>query len=103
MHLPIDARTIRPQWQDHVMDELKLLESLGLALPGPAYLFGMILFSVIGLAAYRYGKRAASAAARWLGIALMLYPYAVSETWLLYLVGTLLCIAWVVVHRRLHG
>jgi hypothetical protein len=85
------------------MDGLKLLEALGFTLPGPAYLFGMIVFSVVGLAAYRHGRRTASAAARWLGIALMLYPYAVADTWLLYLVGTLLCIALAVVYSRQQG
>jgi hypothetical protein len=39
------------------MDELSTLQSLGLTLPTPAYLFGIILFSVIGIAAYRYGKK----------------------------------------------
>lgn len=28
---------------------------------------------------------------RWIGLALMLYPYAVSDTRLLYLVGAALC------------
>jgi len=27
----------------------------------------------------------------WLGVALMLYPYAISRTWLLYAVGLALC------------
>ncbi len=30
------------------MDELKTLESLGFTMPSPTYLFGMILFSVLG-------------------------------------------------------
>jgi len=32
-------------------------------------------------------------------VALMLYPYAISETWLLYAVGTALCVG-VYVYRR---
>jgi hypothetical protein len=28
-----------------------------------------------------------------MGVALMLYPYVISETWLLYLVGAALCAA----------
>ncbi|MEW5904294.1 MAG: hypothetical protein AB1722_08140 [Pseudomonadota bacterium] len=40
------------------MDELQTMQSMGLTLPSPAYLFGMLLFSVIGFAAYRYGKKA---------------------------------------------
>ena len=75
------------------MDELKALESLGFTLPTPAYIFGAILFGVIGIAAYRYGKKTSVATTRWLGIALMFYPYAISETWLLYVVGAALCAA----------
>jgi hypothetical protein len=37
------------------MDELKNLESMGLTLPSPAYLFGAIFFGIIGLATYRFG------------------------------------------------
>ena len=74
------------------MDELKALEGMGLTLPSPAYLFGVILFGVIGYATYRYGKKTSFGAAKWVGIALMLYPYAVSETWLLYAAGTGLCL-----------
>jgi hypothetical protein len=75
------------------MDELKALESLGFTLPSPAYIFGAILFGVVGIAAYRYGRKTSVAATRWLGIALMFYPYAISETWLLYVVGATLCAA----------
>lgn len=74
------------------MDELKAVESLGLTMPTPAYLIGAILFSIIGYAAYRYGKRAEAATTKWLGVAIMLYPYAISETWQLYAVGAVLCI-----------
>lgn len=74
------------------MDGLKTLESLGFTLPGPAYILGAILFSIIGYAAYRYGKKASLGIPKWIGIALMLYPYAVSETWLLYAVGGGLCL-----------
>jgi len=73
------------------MDELKTIEDMGFTLPSPAYLFALILFGVIGFAAYRYGKKASLPAIKWLGVALMLYPYAVSETWQLYAVGLALC------------
>lgn len=73
------------------MDDLKTLETMGFSLPSPAYLFGLILFGLIGYAAYRYGKKGSLQTVKWLGIALMLYPYAVSETWQLYLVGVMLC------------
>jgi hypothetical protein len=74
------------------MDELNTLQSFGFTLPGPAYIAGAILFGIIGYAAYRYGKKAGLNTPKWIGIALMLYPYAVSETWLLYVVGGGLCI-----------
>ncbi|MDD4882450.1 MAG: hypothetical protein PHX10_12800 [Gallionellaceae bacterium] len=72
------------------MDELNTLQSLGLTLPTPAYLFGIILFGVIGFAAYRHGRKNGLKKAKWLGIALMLYPYVVSDTGLLYVVGVAL-------------
>jgi hypothetical protein len=82
------------------LDDLDTLESLGFSLPTPAYLFGMILFGVIGIAAYRYGKKASRPPARWIGLALMLYPYLVSDTWLLYLTGTSLCAGLYWIARR---
>lgn len=75
------------------MDELNAMESLGLTLPSPAYIFGAVLFGIIGIAAYRYGKKAGLPVPKWLGIVLMLYPYGVAETWMLYGVGTGLCVA----------
>ncbi len=75
------------------MNDLNNLASLGLTLPSPAYLFGLILFGLIGFAAYRYGAKAALAKPKWIGISMMLYPYAVSQTWLLYAVGSGLCVA----------
>jgi hypothetical protein len=38
---------------------------------------------------------------KWIGVALMLYPYVVSETWVLYGVGVSLCVA-LYVYRK-HG
>ncbi len=73
------------------MDEINTLGTLGLVLPSPAYLFGLIFFGIAGYAAYRYGRKAALAKPKWIGIAMMLYPYAVSETWQLYAVGVGLC------------
>jgi hypothetical protein len=75
------------------MNDLGSLQSLGFTLPTPAYLFGIILFSLVGYAGYRYGKKTERPTVRWLGLALMLYPYVVSATWLLYLVGGGLCAA----------
>ena len=75
------------------------IETLGLAMPSPAYLFGLLLFSIIGFAAYRYGRKASATAIAWLGVALMLYPYAVSETWQLYAIGAALCAGLYVARR----
>jgi hypothetical protein len=73
------------------MDEIAALQSLGLELPSPAYLFGAILFGILGLAAWRLGRNRGRRASMWLGVALMLFPYLVSRTWLLYAVGMALC------------
>lgn len=81
------------------MDELKNLQSTGLTLPSPAYLFGAILFGIIGFAAYRYGKKASDRVTKWGGIALMLYPYAISETWQLYAAGLGICIGIYILRR----
>ncbi|CAN5754119.1 hypothetical protein BH11PSE8_BH11PSE8_07180 [soil metagenome] len=75
------------------MDELNALQSLGLTLPSPAYIVGAVVFGLVGIGVYRHGKRVARPRTRWLGVALMLYPYAVSPTWLLYVVGCALCVA----------
>ena len=55
------------------MDELKTLETMGFTMPTPTYLVGMILFSLVGYAAYRYGKKASNSSVLWIGVALMLY------------------------------
>ena len=74
------------------MDELKTIESLGFTIPSASYIVGALFFSIIGYAGYRYGKKAELDRPRWIGIALMLYPYAISETWLMYAVGAALCV-----------
>jgi len=81
------------------VEELKALQSLGLTLPSPAYIFGAVLFGLIGFAAYRHGSKKGRPRSKWLGVALMLYPYLISSTWLLYLVGVALCAA-VFLERR---
>jgi len=75
------------------MDNLQTLQLLGISLPSTAYIVGAVLFGLLGIAAYRYGKRAGRPRSKWLGVALMLYPYAIPQTWLLYLVGVALCAA----------
>jgi len=73
------------------MDTLGALQSLGLELPSPTYIVGAIVFGLIGWVAFRRGRKLERPRTRWLGLALMLYPYAISNTWLLYGVGAALC------------
>ena len=69
------------------MNELKALESMGLVLPSAWYILGAILFGIVGLLAFRRGRKRKQAHLLWTGLALMLYPYAISETWLLWILG----------------
>jgi len=68
---------------------MSALSPLGLELPTPAYLAGMILFGIVGYLAYRRGRNANRPALKWAGIAVMLYPYAIPQTWLLWVIGAL--------------
>lgn len=70
---------------------LAALQTLGLELPGPAYIVGAIAFGLVGLWAFRQGRKNAQTRTLWLGIALMVYPYAVSDTVLLYGLGAAMC------------
>jgi hypothetical protein len=60
-------------------------------LPSPANLFGSVMFGIFGFAAYRYGKKSGNFNPMMLGVALMVYPYFISQTWLLYAIGVALC------------
>lgn len=82
------------------MNELKALESLGFSLPSPLYILGALVFGIAGIAAYRYGKKASLPVPKWIGVALMLYPYAISSTWLLYAVGAALCLGLYIYSQR---
>ncbi len=66
---------------------------MGLSLPTPAYLIGAILFGLIGLSAWRWGRVRENQHVKWLGVALMFYPYAVPNTALMYVIGAALCAA----------
>lgn len=61
-------------------------------MPSPAALFATVFFGAIGMAAFIFGKKSS----RWqplaFGVALMAYPYFVSQTWLLYVIGCALCV-----------
>ena len=76
------------------MDDLDAMQSLVPSLPGPVYILGAVCFGLVGLAAYRSGKRSERQFIKWIGIVLMVYPYAVSEVWALFAVGTALCLLW---------
>jgi len=55
-----------------------------------ANLFAQILFGAIGLAAFVYGKKQSSFKTMLLAVAIMGFPYVVSETWMLYAIGGVL-------------
>jgi hypothetical protein len=76
-----------------MQNELDLLETLGFTWPSPAYIVGLILFGIVGIYAYYVGKHRQRPRTKWLGVALMLYPYVVSNTWALYGIGVALCVA----------
>jgi hypothetical protein len=82
------------------MNDLGVLQLLDLTLPSPTYIVGAIAFGLIGVAAFRDGKRAGRQRTRWLGIALMVYPYAISQTWALYVVGAALCVGLLADRRQ---
>jgi hypothetical protein len=76
------------------MNELRALESMGLTLPSPAYILGSIIFGIFGYIAFRHGRKSSKIDMTIAGVALMVYPYAVSETWMLWAVGVALT-GWV--------
>jgi len=86
-----------------LVEELAALQTLGLELPSPAYIFGAIVFGLIGLAAFRYGRKRQRGTMVWLGVALMAYPYVISRTWMLYAVGIALCAGIYFDHVRSGG
>ena len=62
-------------------------------MPSAAALFGSLIFGVVGIAAFRYGKKSAMFMPMILGIVLMVFPYFVPQTWLLYTIGSVLTFA----------
>ena len=59
-------------------------------MPSPAALFASLIFGVIGIVAFRYGKKHTLFMPMLLGIVLMAFPYFVPETWMLYAIGVVL-------------
>ena len=74
------------------MNELRQLESLRRVLPTPLYMVGAVLFGILGYIAFRRGRKTAKRTLIWTGIVMMLFPYLVPETWLLWLLGVVLCV-----------
>ena len=60
-------------------------------MPEPAALFGIILFGSIGFAAFIYGRKSRRPKPLVLDVGLKVFPYFVSQTWLLYTIGAVLC------------
>jgi len=59
-------------------------------LPSPAVLFWSIVFGAIGLGYFMYGKKQAAIVPMICGVALMVYPYFVSNTIVLVVIGVVL-------------
>ncbi|MEO6186811.1 MAG: hypothetical protein ABIP38_10630 [Steroidobacteraceae bacterium] len=78
---------------DAVREALALLESMGVTLPTPAYLCGVLLFGTAGMVLFWQGRRRRNTKVKWIGLALMLYPYVIWGTVPVYVVGAALCIA----------
>ena len=62
-------------------------------MPDPSTLFVIIVFSAVGLAAFRRGKRESNIICLLLGIALMVYPYFVQGLALNAIIGAALSAA----------
>ena len=60
--------------------------------PSPAALFASLLFGAIGLGAFIYGKKMVLYKPMIIGFVLMIYPYFVPQTWLMYTIGCALCL-----------
>ncbi len=62
-------------------------------MPTPANLFGQLAFGVIGFGAFMYGKKTGGLRAMLIGVGLMVFPYFIDPTWLLYTIGVALTAA----------
>ena len=72
---------------------------MGLELPSLWAIVAALIFGVFGWAAFRRGRRTQDPALTWGGVALMVYPYAVSQTWLVWAIGLALT-GWLVSRWR---
>lgn len=60
---------------------------MGLELPSLAYIAGALIFGIFGWAAFRRGRKIEDKAMTWGGVVLMVFPYAVPQTWALWVIG----------------
>ncbi len=63
-------------------------------MPSPEAIFAIIVFSIIGLAAFRAGKRDAEWKPMVIGMVLMLFPYFISDALWLWVIGGALTLGW---------
>jgi surface polysaccharide O-acyltransferase-like enzyme len=75
-------------------------ELQGFALPSAANLFASVIFGLIGYAAFRYGRKIKSKNPVYIGLLLMLYTFAVTQTWAIYAVGIALCVALYIFRQK---
>ena len=61
------------------------------------------LFSLIGMAVFKYGRRQRTATHTLVGVALMAYPYFVTNAWAIVGVGVLLLLGMVAGNRMENG
>lgn len=76
------------------MEALNSPELLGMAKPGVWYIVGSILFGILGYISFRRGRKTEQSSLIWTGFALMIFPYAVTEVWMLWAIGSSLSV-WV--------
>jgi len=60
---------------------------------GTAKIIAWVIFGAIGFVAFAHGKKSVLMPPMVLGALLMIYPYFVSGTWLLYIIGAALTAA----------
>jgi hypothetical protein len=60
---------------------------------GAAKIVAWVVFGAIGFVAFSYGAKSRSLRPALVGVALMGYPYFVSGTWPLYIIGAALTVA----------
>lgn len=60
-------------------------------MPSPSALFASMFFGIVGFAAFIYARNTRTWHPLVIGIALMVFPYFIEQTWLLYTIGCALC------------